>query len=861
MKAKRKQIRQKDHPIKKRAKVSRTSKQLHILSPPTNTANNDVACYPPPFPREEKHPLPEDEFLKFEGPYKQSFRRAIETAYEGFVTDQYSDGENTLFDHESIQQALLKLDDLGIFRTDVTQPFGLGTKCAKTYVARCLIGDEGTTYKYLGLRMFAHPWKSSNQKSSDSNLDVALQEIFKLNERLTGRTEFHLRELEKKRNKRLKAQSGMKAINGRAMFDITLINRMVDTPELKMEPTKHKDRCSVSWHADSSLEHYSTIAVYQTFVPNEENKQSVAEEAQTNKGRMLQCEHEMAKKWSIALRVAHNSEGPGASRRGTDIDTAVVVDTPAISVSLPSRSAYYLLDDFNHHHQHAVLVNSKGNQNSAGVRYASTHRLLREGHNVNFMIERCKTTCSHFHRKGAKLWKSEQLLLYDIECDWIRQFYVQGQGHKHNLWRYWSTPICELLRYWGQLESRTKQVIDLLSNAAIARCEKGEKSAGEEIVSRADRKKRDKRKKALNAILELMKRGSDVDTGTDVLKSIYEPISEQLELRATMRSQWHERENDRVFHSMSDCYKPIPLPFYFDGDVPNSKTDEAGISPLVGAPDSLMRLASILRKYGNAFVSGDASDLPDIDNQIFNQRKENIPNQNVENSSVNAYSKNDHRKIEEELQSMKEEKKPSDVSERVALESNISLVQCNVNPSKYITGSKHCWPSFSLSDHQKDMNWKGWKSLSVGLEMQEPWAGLLLRGKKKIETRAYDLPKFLFGRKIDILQTKHGKDGISSLPNVMAIDEVVDKVERIGWCIFDRVIIYRYKAKFEADEPKHLVKSDSAYGWKHDTKVVYGWVVAKCGTYKKGENIDGDTLLVRRMRSLFEINNVKNKVK
>ncbi len=131
---------------------------------------------------------------------------------------------------------------------------------------------------------------------------------------------------------------------------------------------------------------------------------------------------EMASKWSIALRCAHHSEGPGASRRGTNIESSVVVDTPPVAVSLPSRSAYYLLDDFNHHHQHAVIVNEDGTGTSkhkesasAGVRFASTHRLLREGHNVNFMLERCRVTCSQFHKKGPKIFRSEQLILTEIE--------------------------------------------------------------------------------------------------------------------------------------------------------------------------------------------------------------------------------------------------------------------------------------------------------------------------------------------------------------------------------------------------------------------------------------------------------------
>jgi hypothetical protein len=60
---------------------------------------------------------------------------------------------------------------------------------------------------------------------------------------------------------------------------------------------------------------------------------------------------------------------------------------------------------------------------------------LRESHNVNFVLERCRLVCSQFHKKGAKLWKTEQALLFHVESEWIRQFYIQGQGHKDNLWK------------------------------------------------------------------------------------------------------------------------------------------------------------------------------------------------------------------------------------------------------------------------------------------------------------------------------------------------------------------------------------------------------------------------------------------
>jgi hypothetical protein len=247
--------------------------------------------------------------------------------------------------------------------------------------------------------MFSHPW---NEKDGDD----AAQVIHQLNETLTKRTEHHLSELADKRSKR-----GGGSTQGRAGFDICLVNRMEPSADLKDEPSIGFGKCAVSWHADSSLEHYSTIAVYQTIV--NEKKDSAN------------------KDWSVALRVAHHAEGPEASRRGTDIQSTLVTDTPTISVSLPSGSAYYLLDDFNHHHQHAVI--SEGS--SHNVRYSCTHRLLRQSHNVAHILERCQKTCSLFHKKGTKIWRPEQVLLTEIESEWIRQFYIQGKQHHDLLWK------------------------------------------------------------------------------------------------------------------------------------------------------------------------------------------------------------------------------------------------------------------------------------------------------------------------------------------------------------------------------------------------------------------------------------------
>ena len=81
-------------------------------------------------------------------------------------------------------------------------------------------------------------------------------------------------------------------------------------------------------------------------------------------------------------------------------------------------------------------------------------------------------------------------------------------------------------------------------------------------------------------------------------------------------------------------------------------------------------------------------------------------------------------------------------------------------------------------------------------------------------------------------------------------------LKRVGWCIFEKVIVYRYKAKFDADKNQHLVDPQSNYGWKADTKVVYGWGVSKYGKYKKGGGKKAPKemkCIVRRMRSLFEL--------
>eukprot|EP00980_Cylindrotheca_fusiformis_P008195 scaffold1736_cov127-Cylindrotheca_fusiformis.AAC.9 len=705
-------------------------------------SDNSLPELPLPFP--SHLPFPSYDFLRNEEPYKESFHAALRTSYEGFVVDDSLVG----LEEATVSQYLELMLQQKYFRRDVTQPFGLGTKCAKTYVTRCLMGEPGTTYKYLGLRMFAHPW----QKGA----------IQKLASTLTERTRQHLNELDKKRCARNAPKT-----KGRADFDICLINRMEALDDLKSEPTIGNAKTTVSWHADSSLEHYSTIAVYQTFLPPKKK-------GKNKDGRDSQS------KWFVALRVAHNSEGPQSSRRGTDIESSIVKETPPIAASLPSGSAYYMLDDFNHHHQHTVLTN--GDLASAGVRYSCTFRLLRESHNVDHMIARCQAACSNFHKKGSKLWRSEQLLLTELESEWIRQFYIQGSQHHDLLWPSWKEPIEALLRYWSQLERRTHQTIELLKAAAEQQCgfDPVTVESSDAKPSRAVRKARERRKKALVTLEELLARSNNSESEDD---TIYEPLAELIESRSAMRGLWMKREHDHVFRELGMECRPMKLPLQFNVSEGIAQTGECGISPMEGSPAELKKISQDLLQYGKAFQSKKLQDLP----------------------LTAPIGKSGHEDQE----------------------------------------------------HSKSLDWSGWSRFVFGLELQEPWAQAVVEGKKPIETRSYDLPPSLLGKRVMILQSPAGKAGVSGMGNVMNLsDPTSSGAMVIGWVIFHSVKKYTTRETFEADEKGHLVAPGSDYGWKEGkTKVIYGWIVGEYGSFaSNGCEFHSAT---RRMRSLFQLRGKK----
>jgi hypothetical protein len=182
--------------------------------------------------------------------------------------------------------------------------------------------------------------------------------------------------------------------------------------------------------------------------------------------------------------------------------------------------------------------------------------------------------------------------------------------------------------------------------------------------------------------------------------------------------------------------------------------------------------------------------------------------------------------------------------------------------------------------------WPGWAETAknvqrtreirqFGLEMQCPFAEHLLCGRKTIESRAYDLPAALLTKvvsdgtdaevRIDILESEAGQDGVSAIPDEVAVIAVdcLDQQDtqprpvlvRKGWCTFKESFRYTSRDQFEGDESKHLVPLDSGYGWD-EKRPVYGWVVADRGFYKSADS-GSKFIAKRRMRSLFEIQELK----
>lgn len=94
-----------------------------------------------------------------------------------------------------------------------------------------------------------------------------------------------------------------------------------------------------------------------------------------------------------------------------------------------------------------------------------------------------------------------------------------------------------------------------------------------------------------------------------------------------------------------------------------------------------------------------------------------------------------------------------------------------------------------------------------GLNVQEPWASLLVSGRKVVETRTYACSIQYLNRPIGIVATQRASSPKSALVGIVRIVESFS---------FPDVCAFR------ADEGEHLVEEGSVYDWK-DGKPKWGW--------------------------------------
>lgn len=105
----------------------------------------------------------------------------------------------------------------------------------------------------------------------------------------------------------------------------------------------------------------------------------------------------------------------------------------------------------------------------------------------------------------------------------------------------------------------------------------------------------------------------------------------------------------------------------------------------------------------------------------------------------------------------------------------------------------------------------------TGINIQAPWAELLVDGYKSVETRSYHIPQKYIGEELAIIETP-GKKGKF-------------KSRIIGTITFSHSFKYPDKQAWVDDYNRHKVtETDTLYGW-HEDKPKYGWVVSRIKKY------------------------------
>ena len=105
----------------------------------------------------------------------------------------------------------------------------------------------------------------------------------------------------------------------------------------------------------------------------------------------------------------------------------------------------------------------------------------------------------------------------------------------------------------------------------------------------------------------------------------------------------------------------------------------------------------------------------------------------------------------------------------------------------------------------------------AGVNVQQPWARLILDCKKTVETRFYPLPEKHVGKQLALIETPGGDGKFSA--------------RIVGLVSFGQSFRYANKTQFKKDFKRHLVDETGDFSWKED-KAKWGWPVLSVITLK-----------------------------
>lgn len=106
----------------------------------------------------------------------------------------------------------------------------------------------------------------------------------------------------------------------------------------------------------------------------------------------------------------------------------------------------------------------------------------------------------------------------------------------------------------------------------------------------------------------------------------------------------------------------------------------------------------------------------------------------------------------------------------------------------------------------------------MGLNVQEPWASLLICGEKTIETRTYRCPEKYIGKVIFLVATRRPTEPKTAILGAIRITKCKQYLSETG---------------FRKDDEKHLVPKGSTYFDFREGTEKWGWEVEVVAKFKK----------------------------